>query len=366
MERKYEFTGETKEIDFCVLHRIVAVKDFGFVKAGDRGGWIEDEYNLSHSGTAWVADEAAIYGDALVEDDAFVGGRVLVRDDAHVGGRARLYEFARVEGDACIRGNTKVYGWSHVHGNALVEGWADVCGCADLQQNAHVDGYALVSDNTEVYGNAHITGSTSLYGTACVCGNALIRSDEDWITVTGFGTGGMCATFFRGSDEKIYVYYDFFHGTVDRFLEKIKGTKYESTFTAVIEAACMRFNLFSSSCENSSPIIVEESDKYVSFIKKARSMDPLLCGTCAVNVKRKNGTKYWMDKDMSKFYCDYLDAFSKAEEKFKDLSVQEVILTLYSCDDEDLCDPFDFHIRFVREGDIVRVYPDGNFSEYIS
>ena len=45
--RKYEFTGETKTVDLwsrvATLHRIRAVVEFGLVKVGDLGGWIEKE-----------------------------------------------------------------------------------------------------------------------------------------------------------------------------------------------------------------------------------------------------------------------------------------------------------------------------------
>ena len=46
MEKKYELTDKTKVYDGCTLHRIRALKDFGDVKAGDLGGWIESEKNL--------------------------------------------------------------------------------------------------------------------------------------------------------------------------------------------------------------------------------------------------------------------------------------------------------------------------------
>ena len=50
--KKYEFTGETKVIDdwrgTVTLHRIRAVVEFGLIKVGDIGGWIEKEENLSH------------------------------------------------------------------------------------------------------------------------------------------------------------------------------------------------------------------------------------------------------------------------------------------------------------------------------
>ena len=55
--RKYEFTGETRKIQLMfrtvTLHRIRAVISFGLVDAGELGGWIEKEENLSHEGKAW-------------------------------------------------------------------------------------------------------------------------------------------------------------------------------------------------------------------------------------------------------------------------------------------------------------------------
>ena len=50
--KKYEFTGETKQWLGRTLHRIRAVADFKLaggikVKAGELGGWIEEEENLS-------------------------------------------------------------------------------------------------------------------------------------------------------------------------------------------------------------------------------------------------------------------------------------------------------------------------------
>ena len=47
--KKYELTGETKEIGGVTLHRIRALIDIPehYVKAGDLGGWIEAERNLS-------------------------------------------------------------------------------------------------------------------------------------------------------------------------------------------------------------------------------------------------------------------------------------------------------------------------------
>lgn len=50
MEKKYELTEDTLEIDGHILHRIKALKDFGDVKKGDLGGFVEKESNLAQEG----------------------------------------------------------------------------------------------------------------------------------------------------------------------------------------------------------------------------------------------------------------------------------------------------------------------------
>ncbi len=72
MEKKYDFTDEMKVFGGITLRRIVALRDFGDVKAGDKGGWIEKEENLSQDGNAWVFGNAQVCGDAWVRGDAHV------------------------------------------------------------------------------------------------------------------------------------------------------------------------------------------------------------------------------------------------------------------------------------------------------
>ena len=72
--KKYELTEETTNIFGKTLHRIRATRDFSNVHAGDLGGFIEDERNLSHDENAWVGDEARVDGNALVYGNALVKG----------------------------------------------------------------------------------------------------------------------------------------------------------------------------------------------------------------------------------------------------------------------------------------------------
>ena len=70
MTKKFEFTGETKTIQLVsrtvTLHRIRAVAEFGLIKVGDIGGWLEKEENLSQEGESWVCGNAEVWGNAKV------------------------------------------------------------------------------------------------------------------------------------------------------------------------------------------------------------------------------------------------------------------------------------------------------------
>ena len=61
MSKKYELTDETMEWEGHTLHRIKALRDFNDVKAGDLGGWVESEDNLSQYEKCWLCDNARIY-----------------------------------------------------------------------------------------------------------------------------------------------------------------------------------------------------------------------------------------------------------------------------------------------------------------
>jgi hypothetical protein len=97
MPRKYELvTDQVQEFigdKRYKLYRIRALRDFGIVKAGDFGGYIESEANLSHDGDAWISGNARVYDDALVCDNAFVFG------GASISGRVIICGSSVIEND---------------------------------------------------------------------------------------------------------------------------------------------------------------------------------------------------------------------------------------------------------------------------
>ena len=63
--KKYELLQD-QTIEWCgrTLYRIRALRDFGAVHAGDVGGYIECERNLSQDGNARVCGDARVCGNA--------------------------------------------------------------------------------------------------------------------------------------------------------------------------------------------------------------------------------------------------------------------------------------------------------------
>lgn len=84
------------------LFQVVALRDFGSVLKGDKGGYVESEANLSHDGDCWVSGSARVHGNAQVSGDARVFGSAWVCGDARVCGDAWVSGSAWVSGDAWV------------------------------------------------------------------------------------------------------------------------------------------------------------------------------------------------------------------------------------------------------------------------
>ena len=250
MDKKYEFTDETKEIDGRILHRIVATKDFyrgnriSIVRKGDLGGFIESEDNLSYDGGSWVMNDSCVYerahivGNTLVVGCAHVHGNSLVSEHAHIYGNANIH------GDVNISGNATVNGNVHVHGYGCVT----ICGNAHIGGNVNIHGDVNVniSGNATVYGNVNIHGDVNISGNTHICENADISSDDDYAVVSGFGSENRTTTFFLSSNKKVLVSCGCFIGYLDEFRDKVKithgGTPLGQEYLIIADLMEMRFN----------------------------------------------------------------------------------------------------------------------------
>ena len=97
-------------------YRIEALMDFGYVKKGDKGGFVQSEANLSHKGTAWIFDDARVIENAVVNGNAEIRGNARISGKAWITGNAVVSENARVSGNAWISGNAVLVGNAWVSG----------------------------------------------------------------------------------------------------------------------------------------------------------------------------------------------------------------------------------------------------------
>jgi hypothetical protein len=92
MDMKYKLGENSISIGGIRLYQIVSLKDFGGVKVGDVGGWVESENNLSQEGECWVKNDACVYNSGRVSDNALVYDNAKVCENARVFGSAFVTE----------------------------------------------------------------------------------------------------------------------------------------------------------------------------------------------------------------------------------------------------------------------------------
>ena len=119
--QKYEIT-DIIHGKYPFLHRVRALRDIGKdVKAGDLGGFVEHEGNLSFEpgDDAWVCDEAIAAGDSVVEKGSVLRGRAVACGSACVSHGSVLFGDARAEDDAYLRGAT-MWGCARASGASVI------------------------------------------------------------------------------------------------------------------------------------------------------------------------------------------------------------------------------------------------------
>ena len=164
--KKYELAEETKTspLGIGTVTRIRALRTIRnpgmpLIRAGDLGGFVSSEKNLSQEGECWVDYDAYVLDDAKVSEDALISGNGKVRG------------YAQVKGKAVVTGEARVDGYATVCGQARVQDRADIQDQATVKRNAVVKGMACV------YGIATVTEDASAGGIAVVAGDTVLRGN---------------------------------------------------------------------------------------------------------------------------------------------------------------------------------------------
>lgn len=172
--QKYEIT-DIVHGKYPFLHRVRALRDIGKdVKAGELGGFVEHEGNLSFEpgDDAWIYNDAIAAGDSVVEKGSALRTRAVVCGSACVSHGSVLFGDARAEDDAYLRGVTM---W----GSARASGTSVIVASPDDPARA-----PRLSGNCCVYGK--VMGDVQLLGSAVVIsGEEVCNSTPDGLILDG-------------------------------------------------------------------------------------------------------------------------------------------------------------------------------------
>ena len=186
MGKKYEITKETmNDVNGKTLYRIKALTDFGNVRKGDFGGFVENESNLSQEGYCWIygnaicCDNAIIYENAILCENAYVYGNSMVHENATICGSAKVYGNTTIGGNTIIGDNSRIYGYAIIYGNSKILGRSRIFGNAVLgnvesSDYARIYGDVNISDNIDICDDANIKDNKSFLYISCAYGKITI------------------------------------------------------------------------------------------------------------------------------------------------------------------------------------------------
>ena len=165
MDKKYELM----ETDYDGFYRIKALKDFQLItgeiiKAGDLGGRIQGEHNLSQEGNCWIGYNARAYDNSMVKDNA------VMKDSSEA------YGNSTVSGNAVMKDFSTIWDFSTISGNAVMKDFSKIWDFSTVSGNSVMKDYSWAHNNSTISGNAVMKDWSRVYNSSTVSGNALLQA----------------------------------------------------------------------------------------------------------------------------------------------------------------------------------------------
>ena len=178
------------------LHRVIALRDIPRhgVTAGDIGGYVESEFNLSQAGDAWIGGGACVSGNMTVKDNALVNDLAVLEcrknsEDTYswIGGAAVIKDSVTISGDNyAIAGNPVISGFAllnntKVLGSPTIKGHVSLLSCT-INGSPNISGQArlfstLVSDEASITDQVRLIDSF-VSGKSSVSGSCNIEKSK--------------------------------------------------------------------------------------------------------------------------------------------------------------------------------------------
>ena len=157
---KYELSEITKEVNIncrkTKLYRIRALEDFGDVKKGDLGGWIENESNLNRfNGKCWIYDDAIVCGNAMVTDYATIKDNAIIMDNVEVRDYVKISDNVIISDNCIITDHAVIKDSVRISGNCHINGVPNISGNVIIKDNVWIKGSeCIITDNVKLMDNA--------------------------------------------------------------------------------------------------------------------------------------------------------------------------------------------------------------------
>lgn len=201
MSKKYQLIRAIKGYDIKAL---IDIPRHG-VKAGDLGGFVTGEHNLSQEGDCWIQEGSSI------ADNASITGNAIVCNDSVV------CDNARISGDAVVK-NSVVWGHASVTDNAVVT-QCRLREASTVRGNSHIQ-CLFLKGNCDLHGNTRIIleGFTNL-------GIRLQGefTEKDYLFQGPDTLTGNWSLAFKTADG-VRVSTASFYGTLDEYLAAVEDT----------------------------------------------------------------------------------------------------------------------------------------------
>ena len=208
--KKYEILMDEKntiEFEGRTLHRIKALRDFGDVKKGDIGGFVENDYNLSHEGNCWIYDSAKamdnsrIYGDSEMYENSKMYGNSKMHDNSKMYGNTIMYDFSE------LHGNSRMYNYSKMYNYSSMHDCSRMYGDSEMHENSKMYDYSVMHDcskmygDSAMYGNSRMHNDSELHNKAKLYGKLFLKVD-DYVEINN--PRGRLVTCVRKGDNILY------------------------------------------------------------------------------------------------------------------------------------------------------------------
>ena len=215
--KKYELIKESKTM-FAEreIFRIRALKDFEDVKAGDIGGWVCSENNLSQEGECWIYDEAKCLDEARVYDNAVMCGNAVMF------GNAKMFDNAKMSDNSIMCDNAEMCGNSKMYDTSTMCGSSTMCDNAEMFDDTEMCDNAMMFNNSKMFDNAKMCGSSKMFDNAEMCDSSIMFDNAVMCD-----NAEMCGRATLDKDKLLY-------GSINRSYKKIFQCPCEKRFLIAI------------------------------------------------------------------------------------------------------------------------------------